>query len=1015
MCSHRCFNLGRAALAILAVAWLLPGALARAGETTPPPGSALSKTVDRETAKPAIDAPKAPDAAVAKEPAKAPDTATAKETAVEMVPPASHKLRFQFRFQPWKDVLDWFARQADLSLVMDAPPQGTFNYSDNREYTPAEAIDLLNGVLLTKGYTLIRRNRLLMLINLEDGIPPNLVSTVPLEAIDGKGEFEVVRVLFNLEKLKPEEAEVEIRKLLGPQGAVVSFGKSRQVLVTETAGRLRAIRALLARIEGPEGAASAGFRVFELRFVRSDEVLPILRQLFDIPEDKNSAADGSVRIAVEAGSGRLLVSGQPEKVARVVEILKGLDVPAPGTEGAGRMGGMPQLEVYSVAGADPQSVLSVLQTLLAGQPDIRLLVDPKTNNLVAMARPAQHATIRATLAQLQRDAQRVEVIRLARLDPETAATSINKLFSSGDAGKGTAPQVDANPASRQLMIRGNEAQISQIRGLLEKMGEVFPAGGDATQGGRVRTLPYSSSTARSALERIQEIWPTVRPNKIRIVSPSAVNPPAQPGSGRQRDDLPPELLNRLRELKRSGEPPEKGALPGETPGEPKPEPPELPKPSPAGEHSAELPYGARVVFVAEQPAAKTPAEPNSPAPIVVVPGPHGLIIASDDTEALDEFERLLDMLAGDSAGGRAITVFYIKYAKAAAVTESLAQILGGGATSAAGGATSSGSRGDSGGGAPSGDSGGGPFGDGGPFGGFGGRFGDGRRSRSSGDGSSASNSAAAAVAIPKAGQGGLATGSIKITSDQRLNALLVQANQADLDTIEQLLKILDQKESPEDIFVAPKPRMIAVQHTNAQEIADIVKQVYADRMVQGAAASSQPTLPFFMMGRGERGESSERRQSRTSDDAARIAIGVDTRTNSLIVAAPEALFQEVRQLVDQLDVAAGGQNQTVRVVTLRRTSPTAVERALAAIAGDSVQVNHAGGSATAEGRASSPSQPSREQPQGYSWRSRYGSSGQQPGVAPGYNPPTQSGSHSSRRGSSSSGQFPQPAPTHTHN
>ena len=1025
MC-HRCFNLGRAALAILVVAWLLPGTLARAGETTPPPGSALSKTVDRETAKPAIEAAKGPDAAAVKEPAaetvppaprKALDAAAVKAPAAETVPTASHKLRFQFRFQPWKDVLDWFARQADLSLVMDAPPQGTFNYSDNHEYTPAEAIDLLNGVLLTKGYTLIRRNRLLMLINLEDGIPPNLVSTVPLEAIDAKGEFEVVSVLFNLEKLKPEEAEVEIRKLLGPQGAVVAFGKSRQVLVTETAGRLRAIRALLARIEGPEGAASAGFRVFELKFVRSDEVLPILRQLFDIPEDKNSASDGSVRIAVEAGSGRLLVSGQPEKVARVVEILKGLDVPAPGTEGAGRMGGMPQLEVYSVAGADPQSALSVLQTLLTGQPDIRLLVDPKTNNLVAMARPAQHATIRATLAQLQRDAQRVEVIRLARLDPETAATSINKLFGSGDAGKGTVPQVDANPASRQLMIRGSEAQISQIRGLLEKMGEVFPAGGDATQGGRVRTLPYGSSAARSALERIQEIWPSLRPNKIRVVSPSAVSSPAQPGSVRQRDDFPPELLDHLRELRRSGEPPEKNALPGETPGEPKPVPPELPKPSPADEHSAELPHGARVVFVAEQPAAKTPAEPDPHAPIVVVPGPHGLIVASDDTEALDEFERLLDMLAGDSVSGRAITVFYLKYAKAAAVTESLARILGGGTTSSAGGATSSGSRGDSGGGAPSGDAGGGPFGDfgGGPFGGgFGGRFGDSRRGRSSGDGSSASNSAAAAVAIPKAGQGGLATGSIKITSDQRLNALLVQANQADLDTIEQLLKILDQKESPEDIFVAPKPRMIAVQHTNAQEIADIVKQVYADRMVQGSGASPQPTLPFFMMGRGEHGGSSEGRQSRTSDDVARISIGVDARTNSLIVAAPEALFQEVRQLVDQLDVAAGDQNQTVRVVTLRRTSPTAVEQALAAIAGDSVQVNRTGGSASADGRASSSSQPSSEQPQWYSRRTRSGSYGQQPGAAPGYSSPLQRGSYGSRRGSSS-GQYPQSAPSHTHN
>ena len=33
-------------------------------------------------------------------------------------PKKAEKLRFQFRFQPWKDVLDWFAQQADLSLVI---------------------------------------------------------------------------------------------------------------------------------------------------------------------------------------------------------------------------------------------------------------------------------------------------------------------------------------------------------------------------------------------------------------------------------------------------------------------------------------------------------------------------------------------------------------------------------------------------------------------------------------------------------------------------------------------------------------------------------------------------------------------------------------------------------------------------------------------------------------------------------------------------------------------------------
>ena len=73
-------------------------------------------------------------------------------------------LRFSFRYVSWKDVLEWFAEQADLSLVFaDQPPSGTFNYSDTRGHTPEEAIQLLQGALLTKGYSLERRGGKLVL------------------------------------------------------------------------------------------------------------------------------------------------------------------------------------------------------------------------------------------------------------------------------------------------------------------------------------------------------------------------------------------------------------------------------------------------------------------------------------------------------------------------------------------------------------------------------------------------------------------------------------------------------------------------------------------------------------------------------------------------------------------------------------------------------------------------------------------------------------------------------------
>ena len=65
-----------------------------------------------------------------------------------------------------------------------------------------------------------------------------------------------------------------------------------------------------------------------------------------------------------------------------------------------------------------------------------------------------------------------------------------------------------------------------------------------------------------------------------------------------------------------------------------------------------------------------------------------------------------------------------------------------------------------------------------------------------------------------------------------------------------------------------------------------------------------------------------------------MTIGVGTRTNSLIVGAPRALFQEVKQLVEELDLAAGDQDQAMRVVPLHRVTPEAVQQVLSAAAGE---------------------------------------------------------------------------------
>ena len=96
------------------------------------------------------------------------------------------KLRFQFRYAPWKEVIDWFAEQAGLSLLIpETYPTGSFNYVDSRDYTPSEAIDLINSILQYKQYTLVIKERMLMVVNLADTrVISDFAREVPVEELE---------------------------------------------------------------------------------------------------------------------------------------------------------------------------------------------------------------------------------------------------------------------------------------------------------------------------------------------------------------------------------------------------------------------------------------------------------------------------------------------------------------------------------------------------------------------------------------------------------------------------------------------------------------------------------------------------------------------------------------------------------------------------------------------------------------------------------------------------------------
>ena len=347
--------------------------------------------------------------------------------------------------------------------------------------------------------------------------------------------------------------------------------------------------------------------------------------------------------------------------------------------------------------------------------------------------------------------------------------------------------------------------------MLRKMGEFDEdeSGAVAARRQRVRVLPLSGAAARTALSQIEQIWPSVSGSRIRIISPSGAggirtyrsgetlpegvpgDEPPTPSAATLPFDNATESVQGLWQMFRNGY---TVPAPAEAPAKPDAEeaPEENDRMTSASQRAGLFRFAAQENGDADppqtetetdaeetaddesltpeaeepqtqrrgrRPAARPNQSPGSGAPIVIAPGPGGTLIASDDVEALDQLEELLGIVAGKSTTtGREYAVFYLKYSKASTIAEVLAAI-------------------------------------------FGGRTGGNDRGLIGEMASSALGNMGGAMMgdllLGGGGSGGVFTSAnVDIVPDARLNALIVHAKPADLDTIEQLLKVLDQAVGP---------------------------------------------------------------------------------------------------------------------------------------------------------------------------------------------------------------------------
>lgn len=864
------------------------------------------------------------------------------------------KVAFQFRNQAWPELIDWLAELSGQPLDWLELPADRVNITTPGRYTVAEVIDLFNRHLLGRGYTLLALDGGMTVVKCAT-INPAIVPRIDPDELSAIPPHSFVRTSFEAGWLSAEKLATEFKPMISENGKLTALTTTNRIEAMDAAITLQQIGQLLRRELDTTSRESLAPE-FKLRHIPAEEAKTLLEQFLGLagkkaapltPEQMQMQMQMRMQmqqggkppapepdkpeIAIVANNRQnsILIQASADRVAVATEFLKRIDVP--GANLATLADVENRVQVFRLVSLDPAKLIEIVQEMNILEPATRIRVDSDNRALIVSASAADRFIIQQVITRLDGSGRSFEVLQLRRLDAAEVAESIGFLMGKNeekkDSGRDRFPyffggqndqkkkdedqfRVAANTRYRQVLLWANESEMSEVRNLLVKLGELPPPD-RSDRVFRVIEAESSQETLRY-LQELQRQWQQVEPNPIELPPAEKFLPKAAPTPAPGTDlpaapDIGDAVLNAVTPgAARAGDAPSTATLIAAKTNDQEPDTTEPADAAPQA--AAEQPdiRSAEDFDRAFKPRPKPPAtsdaqsvaaEPGAPIRIEV-DSSGNLVLSSRDTAALDRLEELMLRFAPPR---RSYHTFYAKHVSAVWITLNLEEFF---------------------------------------------------EEEDQEDDSSGFPRWLFGLDDPKdKGPSGLGkSAKLRFVADIDTGTIVVSNATADqLTTIEELIKLWDVPEPVNDRRVR-YTKLIPLRHGRAAMIAETIKETYRDllsgndkafQQTPGGGGGGQPGAPPRTTGGarpGGGGRGSELvdaggsgQQSGGADFSfkGKLSVGVDPVGNTILLSAEgEPLLKLVADMIDQLDQAARSADG-VQITHMSTTiSASALETAL---------------------------------------------------------------------------------------
>lgn len=427
------------------------------------------------------------------------------------------RIRFNFDGVAFDQVLDFFARETNLPVIREAPvPDGTLKFISARDFALGEAIEIFNYSLRTKGVRLVHEGDFLYLRSL-DGVAGDARTVSPdeLNKVSQNDGSEFVTTYIPLNNAMADTVVEQIKPLIRPPGLVQAISRQNMLILVETAAQCQRIYEVITQVDQVR-PADMSMKVVPLKYTQADKLVQTLKGL--IPEqdqimvkDKNDNArlieDVSkppLKLQADTRINAIVAVGPTSRLPLVEELVSMLDTPMGGSGDGGAS--EPQLKAFEVVAVTPESAADQVRALFKALPDQRKpTVQPlgDVSRVMVVGTPEQLVQAKALLDVIDpssgddvRADRAARVIPVEHLPPEQAMAIAQRLMTPRQSKVlSYAPA----PSGKGLIVAGPSTDVDALESLVRGI-DVKP---ELRQ--EVRVLTIASGDVEQIVAKAKEL------------------------------------------------------------------------------------------------------------------------------------------------------------------------------------------------------------------------------------------------------------------------------------------------------------------------------------------------------------------------------------------------------------------------------------------------------------------------------------------------------------------------------